>query len=182
MKTIKVRSNNIFFTSDLHFWHNNIIKYCNRPCNNVDEMHELIIKNWNNKISNRDTVFILGDITFKGMDKTAHILDQLNGTKIFIAGNHDGYAVATYFGHEHDMLGVEVTDDETGVKTYCHLSHFPLLSWNRDKHGSINIHGHVHKTENVVDGKRIDVGMDGHNLTPWSWSEIKEAFKNAEDK
>jgi calcineurin-like phosphoesterase family protein len=56
---------NIFFTSDTHFYHTNIIKYCNRPFSSVEEMNQKLIENWNNTISEHDTIFHLGDFMFK---------------------------------------------------------------------------------------------------------------------
>ena len=53
----------IWFTSDLHFNHLNILKYepKSRPFENVAEMNEALIKNWNDRVKPEDTVFVLGD-------------------------------------------------------------------------------------------------------------------------
>lgn len=55
---------NIFFTSDTHFWHENIIKFCNRPFSSVEEMNDTIIENWNKVVGENDIVFHLGDFVF----------------------------------------------------------------------------------------------------------------------
>ena len=81
----------VFFTSDPHYGHRNIIKFCNRPYNDTKEMEQALIKNWNDVVSNNDIVFILGDIVwFEGRNNTKRILDQLKGKEIhIIPGNHD---------------------------------------------------------------------------------------------
>ena len=83
----------IFYTSDLHFGHSNIIKYENRPWNDVDEMKEELIARWNAKVNQNDTVYVLGDFAWKGskasIDDINNIVKSLNGKKHLIIGNHD---------------------------------------------------------------------------------------------
>ena len=81
--------NKTCFISDLHFGHNNIIRFDNRPFQSVEEMDETLISNWNNKINKNDTVYILGDISWYPKDKTAEILSTLKGNKYLLTGNHD---------------------------------------------------------------------------------------------
>jgi len=79
-----------FITSDLHLDHTNIIKYCKRPFLNTEDMNKTLIDNWNNTISNKDTVYFLGDLAYgRGSRTTNYWLKQLNGKIIFIKGNHD---------------------------------------------------------------------------------------------
>ncbi len=79
-----------FITSDLHLDHTNIIKYCKRPFLNTGDMNKTLINNWNNTISNKDTVYFLGDLAYgRGSKSTDYWLKQLNGKIIFIKGNHD---------------------------------------------------------------------------------------------
>jgi calcineurin-like phosphoesterase family protein len=85
--------NNLFFTSDHHFGHNNIIKYCNRPFENVDEMNAALIKRWNEKIPPDGDVYHLGDFALCHPEKLEEILDQLNGRIHLIIGNHDAAAL-----------------------------------------------------------------------------------------
>lgn len=80
----------IFITSDQHFDHTNIIKYCNRPFSNTYEMNEILLKNWNDTVGKEDVVYFLGDLTFgTGSRSTDYWLNQLNGKIIFIKGSHD---------------------------------------------------------------------------------------------
>ena len=80
---------NTWFTSDTHYWHSNVIKYCNRPFSSVEEMNEALIDNWNAVVKDGDTVFHLGDVIFAGVTKAREIIPRLKGNKILIRGNHD---------------------------------------------------------------------------------------------
>ena len=80
---------NVFFTSDLHFFHKNIIRFDNRPFTSVEEMNETLIRNWNRKVKKDDLVYILGDISWGNDEETCAIFARLNGRKVLIKGNHD---------------------------------------------------------------------------------------------
>ena len=56
---------NIWFTSDLHLGHGNIIKYCNRPFKDIEHMNRALIDNWNSRVKLNDVVFHVGDFCFK---------------------------------------------------------------------------------------------------------------------
>lgn len=181
MKIIKVNSNNVYFTSDTHFHHDNILKFCSRNCANIDEMNMEIIKRWNTKIPKDATVFLLGDVSWKGLQVTKPLLDQLNGDITLIVGNHDPDNIVNYFKNSYDMLGVNVVNSNTGEEVFCHLCHFPLHEWNRSQRGSIHLHGHCHGNNDNLDKfnyKRLDVGLDSHNLTPLSWEDIEFILTN----
>ena len=85
---------NYWWTSDYHFSHANIIRYCNRPFETVEEMNEVIIRKHNERVKPEDTVFFLGDFIFKGgkeggEERYREFERKLNGKFIFIKGNHD---------------------------------------------------------------------------------------------
>ena len=77
---------NIFFTSDLHFGHKNILKYCNRPWNSVEEMDEGLIQNWNNTVGKDDIIFNLGDFAFASNQRWRELISRLNGKHYLILG------------------------------------------------------------------------------------------------
>lgn len=79
----------IFLIGDTHFMHRNIIKYCNRPFKDVEEMTETLIKNWNSVVGKNDIVYVVGDFALCGKAKIIEIGNQLNGRKRLILGNHD---------------------------------------------------------------------------------------------
>ena len=85
----KFNAEHTFFTSDTHFNHANIIKFCNRPFKDVEQMNEVMIANWNSVIGKDDTVFHLGDFCLGGAAEWTKILDRLNGKIYLIMGNHD---------------------------------------------------------------------------------------------
>lgn len=167
--------NSIFFTSDLHFGHANIIRYCNRPFSSIEEMNEQLIQNWNSTVQPNDTIYILGDVFFCPVDEAVEILTRLNGIKKLVLGNHDKIIrnqtiLKTFFSailpdlHEDKIDGINVV-----------MCHYPLLTWNRAHHGSFMLHGHCHN--NIpFDGKsrRMDVGVDAQGYMPVSWSQIKD--------
>ena len=86
----KLDSQNVWFTSDYHFCHTNVIKYDGRPFKDVEEMNESLIENWNHYIDTNDIVFYLGDLSFDRSGKqTQEIVKRLNGKIHYILGNHD---------------------------------------------------------------------------------------------
>lgn len=147
----------IYFTSDQHFGHKNIIKLCNRPFNSLEEMDESIIENWNNVVKSKDTIYVLGDFAWKkGFDYS----QRLNGNKIFLLGDHDKQV----YGEKLLIIKME------GI--WFVLCHWPLYSWNKQNYNSIHLHGHIHN--NIIDFKknRINVSVDVTDFKPLSLEEI----------
>lgn len=150
----------IWYTSDTHFGHANIIQYCCRPFSSADEMNDTMITNWNSVVRRGDTVFHLGDFGFADWNVLKGIRSRLNGEIVLVPGNHDRrYKLKEAFtvvDHIH-----EVKDNGQRVV----LSHYPILSWNAAYHGAVHLHGHCHGTIKPT-SKRIDVGVDCWNFTP----------------
>ena len=86
---MKIQHDKVWFTSDLHFWHKNICKYCGRPYETVEQMNEGIVNNWKQVVKYDDTVFVLGDLGFCGIEKLRAEIGQLPGQIYVIQGNHD---------------------------------------------------------------------------------------------
>ena len=89
MKEYKFDPNNIWFVSDMHINHKNIIEYSHRPFKNVDEMNETLINNWNNTVTEDGIVFDLGDFAIGGSKVWNDALSRLHGKHYLILGNHD---------------------------------------------------------------------------------------------
>ena len=153
----------IWITSDLHFWHKSILVFCKdtRPWGTLEEMHQALIDEWNSKVKPDDIIFSLGDFSFKGKEATEEILSKLNGKKVMILGNHD--KVLRNSGKKGEFGIIDIVDylelRVDGVKI-C-MSHFPFLDWNRKQHQSVMLHGHLHGVKYHTNvGKIMDVGYD----------------------
>ena len=83
-----INAKNVYFTSDTHFGHSNIMRFCQRPFSDVTDMNNCLIENWNNKVGKDDIIFHLGDFAMGGSNLWNGILERLNGHKILILGNH----------------------------------------------------------------------------------------------
>lgn len=159
----------IHFVSDTHFGHHNIIKYCDRPWDTVDEMNEGLIDNWNNVVKPDDDVYHLGDFCMGGT-RPRDWLRRLNGRVHLIRGNHDPHVKDQGFASVQDYL-------ELRVKGYRRiiLLHFPMLRWNASHKGTWHLFGHVHgklttKFDRLTleDSLAMDAGVDCHDYYPIS--------------
>ena len=163
----------IFFTSDHHFGHTNIIESCDRPYKYACEMDEDMIRKWNNVVSPKDKVYYLGDLSFHGREKTDQILRRLKGDIFYIKGNHDK-SLNRYewrFKWIKDLFDLKV-DNKTSI-TLCH---YAMRSWNKSSHGSYHLYGHSHGN---LPGtlKSFDIGVDNWNFTPVPLSVVMHTFR-----
>lgn len=152
----------IYFTADTHFGHRNIIKYCERPFENVEQMNKALIDNWNARVTNDDTVYFLGDFCF---GSPADYVPRLNGSIVFIKGNHDHKIDAPYLFPLRAVWG--------GEKKLIVLCHYAMRSWERSHYGSWHLFGHHHGRLPPY-GLSFDVGVDCWNYYPVSLDEVIE--------
>lgn len=177
----------IYFTSDWHIGHKNVIGFCGRPYANLDEMHEALIANYNKVVKPTDTCVFVGDTTFLNTTKTRAVIDRLNGTKIAVLGNHDpkagsmlnmGFALAVY-KMELEVRGQKIL-----------ISHYPFrppfmggiisriknfmggktdIRYMDRRHSddgkTFLIHGHTHSTKQF-EGRALHVGVDAWKYVP----------------
>lgn len=168
---------NIFFTSDHHFGHANIIRFCNRPFDTVEEMDREMIRRWNEKIQPHDTVYHLGDFALNGAEAFTQIAEQLNGTIHLIAGNHEASALNNRkrFAWIKDYYELKVKDADcpNGVQRIV-LLHYAMRTWRGAHHGTWHLYGHSHNTlADWEDALSFDVGVDCHDFYPLSYEEVK---------
>lgn len=170
-----------YITSDLHFGHTNILKYCSntRPFSSIEEMNQNIIDNWNNKVSDQDVVYLLGDVSFDKPSKTINILNSLNGRIRLVVGNHDGdkYLKEKEFCDRFEWI--KIYNEEKIFGQHIVMMHFPILEWNKKYHNSIMLHGHCHsKNKPILECLRYDVGIDGSSdFAPYNFSKLIDEIK-----
>ena len=157
-----------WFTSDLHLDHANIIRYCGRPFQDVDEMNVRLIRYWNDRVAPSDTVYFLGDFAFTTRARMAILRNALHGHIVVIRGNHDRGPNALRecgFNEVYNSLYIEV--DGLGL----YLRHIPdlTLEWMKGRY-VLHLCGHVHEKWKYH-GPIINVGVDQWDFQP---RELKE--------
>jgi calcineurin-like phosphoesterase family protein len=169
----------IFITSDEHYGHENIIKYCKRPFANVYEMRDYIIAQHNKKVPRSPNVLTIhaGDMfTHLTRKEATDVLYQLNGKHAFIYGNHDELIESDpwirdqfmWVKGENKVGGAHLLNFQNKKLL---VSHFAQRVWERSHKGSYHVFGHSHQELEPL-GQSFDIGVEGHDYSPWSLEEI----------
>lgn len=197
----------IWFTADTHFGHTNILGGGQRPFDSIDQMNTRLIAAINDRVSCRDTLYILGDFSYRTtVAEALRLRERINCQHIrLIRGNHDkdwgmlepAPRVAVK-GKKRPASTSPATGPFEAVLDYaelkpgeCHgtrmvLSHYPMLSWNGKRRGSIQLHGHIHADRRYNERNRergvlrYDVGVDANGYAPVSRDEILGFFRGVE--
>lgn len=179
----------ILYTSDLHLGHQNILVTCGREkfFSSIEEMNEVLIRKWNEKVNPSDDVYILGDLSFRAPVHISTFLNQMIGHKHLVIGNHD----ITWLKNVPDTsLYFESIDHMTLIKegkNLITLCHYPMLEWNRSRHAQVQegstswlIHGHIHNSttldayhyikENLPCA--LNAGVDINHFEPVTFNEL----------
>ena len=171
----------VYFTSDLHFCHEKMIRIMDRPFRDAADMEEGLIENWNSRVTPEDEVYILGDVTMRGRKEARRALERLNGRKYLVRGNHDGFA-DKLAPEENPLLWVRDYACVTWRGIPFVLFHYPIAEWDRKRYGAIHLHGHLHsRPEYNLEQRRLglrryDVGVDANGMAPVSAREIAAFF------
>lgn len=173
----------IWFTSDLHFNHTNLLKLGRgRPFSSIEEHDETLISNWNKVVSKDDLVYILGDISINcNQDKLTNYFKKLNAAKHVILGNHDRKKEMTFLLKENLIQSIRDYHEikySIGEKSYKFiLGHYPILEFNgafKTNGALVHIHcyGHTHGINNYdriykkLGFLAYHIGVDTNNYTP----------------
>lgn len=173
----------IFVTSDLHLNHVNILKYepKSRPFQSVAEMNSKIIKNYNDMVKEGDTVFILGDFILGDTSETEKIISQFKtGSIKLVPGNHDTDKKLEICAKNGIEILPQLIDFKRGKRGFV-FCHYPMQTWRHEARGAIHCFGHVHNLEKShrvsaikYPYNAIHIGIDEHDLKPWTLDEIIE--------
>ena len=177
----------IWFTSDTHFGHANIIKFCNRPFRDVTEMNEEIIRRWNETVPEDGLVFHLGDFCYGGSKEWNDVMYRLHGKIYLILGNHDFKNIRSgYTGRfEHITQQMSIRVGGQGII----LNHNPFLCYGGSYRDVWQLFGHVHsgpRSNTGLDLPRLkmlfplqyDVGVDNNDFRPVSFAEVKAKIES----
>lgn len=171
----------IYFTADLHFYHDKVIKHTHRPFYDSEEMNRALIQNWNQIVKSYDEVYILGDVTMKGAELATKVLRRLAGKKYLIRGNHDRFVDSKEFDPSIFEWVRDYHELSCQNQKYI-LFHYPIEEWNGFFKNTIHLHGHQHNHEdynfqNLTAGiRRYDVGVDANQMKPVSIEDINAFF------
>lgn len=165
--------NKVFITSDTHFSHKNILKYCpNRQFSSIQDHDDFLVNAWNSVVSPEDMVFHLGDVCFSSVDNAVQLLNRLNGRISLVAGNHD---LRFFDSSSFCNRFFNIYDTYKEIKTQGFdivLCHYPIHEWNGFHKNSLHFYGHCHTplgTNKIPYMKgRKDVGIDSQpGFIPW---------------
>ena len=172
----------VFFTSDTHFYHANVISYNDRPFDSVEQMNQTLINNWNRMVRKSDVIFHLGDFAFGGKKHWNSILDQLNGKIYLVLGNHDMNSFKWALAERFEQVALEMYAIIDGQ--HIRLAHEPFLCYGGSDHNVWQLFGHVHSRENkngpyagrlsMLLPLQYDVGVDNNDYTPVSFEQVRE--------
>jgi calcineurin-like phosphoesterase family protein len=167
----------VYLGYPLNFGHKNIIKYCNRPYDSVEEMDESIITNWNSVVEPLDIVYHLGDFSFR---KPLDYINRLNGYIKIIPGSHDKEIQSS--GAEMMLRKFvfspisEISVDIDGRQQSIVLCHYSMRKWDKSHYGSWHLWGHSHGNLPAY-GLSFDVGVDTNNFYPYSLKDVATKMK-----
>ena len=179
-----------FFTADLHFGHEAILEFCDRPFKDINEMNRTLIDNWNARVTNDDHVYIIGDLYYggrdaKGVDEAIKIVEKLNGILHLVAGNHD-FPYLKNMGYHYLFADVDQVRYLKHGDDNLFLCHYPMAEWSGYYRGSWHIYGHIHNAKNTAyeymrsQERALNAGVDICSFMPVTFEELK--MYNEQDK
>jgi calcineurin-like phosphoesterase family protein len=174
-------THNVFAVSDTHFGHDRDFIYKKRGYDNVIDHDNGVIKDWNAKVTNNDTVLHFGDIMFGkgGLERLLMYFNVLNFQTLYLMpGNHHA-GIKQFLQAQGDSLPYYVDGDPNGkavvmLPNYAEFyingqsivgCHYPIASWNGMSHGSWCLSGHCHGSYpgsqlKNIEGKILDMGIE----------------------
>ncbi len=168
-----------WYTADLHFGHGNIIRLCNRPFRDADQMDAILMENLKCCVGRGDHLWIVGDFAFGRRSNDTvwlrELFDQLPGArKHLLIGNHDNFHTQELPWDSLSHL-VELKDGPKNSRANT-LCHYPMVTWNHSRRGALQLFGHVH--DNWAGTRNsVNVGVDLWDFMPVRIEGIRERAK-----
>jgi len=166
----------IYFTADLHFGHPNILKHSpKRPFSDTVDIvaHDAwLLDLWCSTVDKRDTVYILGDLTFLKSEEARRLLEKLPGKKFLIEGNHDG-SIRAYHNYFKEVYLIKEMRFKPTVAPFLKedfsvvMCHYPMVTWNHKPNGSVMLHGHSHGKLDEYNAQSMDLRFDVGSTENW---------------
>ena len=168
----------IYFTADLHLGHKNIIKYSNRPFSTVEEMDKTLIDNWNARVADNDTVYVVGDFALAPLAKVIEYIKKLKGFIVFVNGSHDRWIADSKNGpfHPRAIILKDRLHEVKGIlseKKSIILCHYAMRTWPKSHYGSWHLYGHSHGNL-PGHGYSFDIGVDCNSFVPVSLEQVEQ--------
>ena len=177
----------IWFTSDYHMGHRNIIGLCGRPFAAVEEMEREIVERHNAVVGPDDKVYDLGDFAYRcSSEHAAECLRRLNGRRTMLWGNHDkplrqafrkGMLDDLVESGTVEFVGHPDPQYQTGLCIVIEnqriiLAHYAQRTWQGAFRGTWHLFGHSHGNMRPF-RKSLDVGLDAWAFRPVTFEEIR---------
>jgi len=168
----------IYFTSDSHFFYGKSQpRVGEKTFNTPKEKNDFLIERWNDRVGEKDIVYILGDFSNGNGEETNQILRRLKGEKYLIRGNNDKYLKEPDFEAGHFQWVKDYFELHALDTKWC-LFHFPMEVWSGYAKDRFHLHGHLHRRHPIYEEiRRYEVGVDAHEGYPVSIDEIYDALK-----
>lgn len=132
----------IYYISDLHFKDQSIFDKCKRPFKDLKVFENTIINNWNNKVTDNDIIYVLGDIG--SIEPTSiNVFKNLNGHKHLIIGNHD-HEILGHIKESNIFESIKFIDLIIDNDRKVCLCHYPLMDWMGFNRNGYLVYGHIH--------------------------------------
>lgn len=172
MEKRTIKADDVMFTSDTHFGHGNIIRFCDRPFRDAHHMNEILIRNWNEAVRPDQTVIHAGDFGLGSRSQVQNMLKRLNGGIILVQGNHDHRRSLQDFHEVHDLLDLRVMLPSGGTQQII-ICHYRMTVWPASHRDSWHVHGHSHGTLPVlIDKPVLDIGVDSWAYQPIDFATV----------
>ena len=167
---MKETYNQYWFTADEHYFHRNIIKYCDRPFDSVEEMNQEMIDRFNSVVGKDDITIHAGDFGLGTKSSIKNVIAQLNGSHTFLLGSHDRWL------NKNTMTIYQRKFNGTMIV----VCHYCMRTWALSHYNSWHLYGHSHGTLPSI-GKSMDIGVDTNNFFPYSLNDIERIMKDKPD-